>query len=162
FQATPDFFLGLLLIFFGYYVLGVTPPPVGHGSAPGEFVGYLVLPALALGLVYSAFVATITRAAFAPAIKSPRVGSARACALPEWRVVGYALSLSRASILTYAAMLFGSLLGGNALVEKVFSWRGVGQWAIDSVLSLDLPAIRAYIVVIGFFTIMVFLLLDVI
>jgi ABC-type dipeptide/oligopeptide/nickel transport system permease component len=52
------------------------------------------------------------------------------------------------------------LLGGAAIVERIFSWQGVGQWALDAVLNLDVPVIQGFVIAAGLVTILVYLALD--
>ena len=58
------------------------------------------------------------------------------------------------------AILFGSLLGGASIVETIFNWRGIGQWALDGVLKVDVPIIQGFVIVAGLMTLLLFLLLD--
>ena len=73
----------------------------------------------------------------------------------------YALMQARTPILTYGAILFGSLIGGAAIIETVFAWRGVGEWALQSMLKLDMPAIQGFIIVAGGITLLLYLMLDI-
>lgn len=185
FQSVPDFLNALLLIFVFYYLLSWAPDPVGRlglagGSAPGgtgfllvdslvagqpgvffKYLSHLALPALALGIAYCAFFAKITRSTMATSFASPQVEFARACGLPEQQVMRYALLQARAPIMTYGAILFGSLIGGAAIVETIFSWQGAGQWALEAILKLDVPIIQGFILATGVLTMLIYLLLDV-
>lgn len=186
FQSVPDFLLALLLIYFLFFILGWAPAPLGRtglaGSSVesvtglllvdtllagnlGEFwraLQHLLLPTLALGIVYSAYLGKTARATMANALSSQQVAYARACGLPEWQVVRYAFLEARTPIITYLTILFGALLGGAAIVETIFSWEGVGEWALEAMLNLDVPAIQGFIVVAGLTTILLYLALDVI
>lgn len=183
-QAIPDFLLALVLIYLLFFVLGVAPPPVGRtglgsevaipvtgfllidgalSGSPALFVDAvqaLMLPVLSLGIVYSAYFAKTARATMATALASPQCEFARACGLPPRQVIGYAFAQARAPIITYVAILFGTLLGGAAIVERIFSWQGVGQWALDAVLTLDVPVIQGFVIAAGLVTILVYLVLD--
>lgn len=185
FQSVPDFLLALLLIFFLFYVLRLVPPPVGRlgfGAAPPEAVtGMLlvdsliagdfstfwraasasVMPVLALSIVYSAYIGKVSRTTIAAALNSDQTLYARGCGLSEWQVFKYALMQARTPILTYGAILFGSLIGGAAIIETVFAWRGVGEWALQSMLKLDMPAIQGFIIVAGGITLLLYLMLDI-
>lgn len=185
FQSVPDFLLALLLIFFLFYVLRLVPPPVGRlgfGEAgPPSITGMLlvdaliagdfatfkraasasIMPVLALSVVYSAYIGKISRTTIATALNSDQALYARGCGLSEWRVFKYALLQSRTPILTYGAILFGSLIGGAAIIETVFAWRGVGEWALQSMLKLDMPAIQGFIIVAGGITLLLYLVLDI-
>lgn len=186
FQSVPDFLLALLLIYFLFFILGWAPSPLGRmglaGSggveqitglllvdtllagnleAFGRALHHLMLPALALGVVYSAYLGKTARATMANALGSQQVEFARACGLPERQVIRYALLEARTPIITYLTILFGALVGGAAIVETIFSWQGVGEWALVAMLNLDIPAIQGFIVVAGVTTILLYLALDV-
>jgi ABC-type dipeptide/oligopeptide/nickel transport system permease component len=185
FQSVPDFLLALLLIFLMFYVLRLVPPPVGRlgfgAAAPPSVTGLMlvdtllagdwttfkrvasasIMPVLALSIVYSAYIGKISRTTIASALNSDQALYARGCGLSEWRVFRYALLQARTPILTYGAILFGSLIGGAAIIETVFAWRGVGEWALKSMLTLDIPAIQGFIIVAGAITLVLYLLLDI-
>lgn len=185
FQSIPDFLLALLFIYFLFFLWGIAPAPVGQlGFQAGtverttgfllidtlvegrpdlfvEYLHHLLLPVLALGLVYSAFFGKLARAVMATAFASPQVEFARACGLPERKVIRYAFLQARAPILTYGAILFGSLVGGAAIIETIFSWQGAGQWALEAILKLDVPVIQGFILAAGVMTILIYLFLDV-
>lgn len=184
-QSVPDFVLGLVLIYAIFFVLRLVPAPVGRLSigdaAPptvthfllidsllgGDWavlasaLGHSVLPVVTLGVVYSAYFAKTARTSLAQAMNSPQVEFARACGLRERTVLGYALLTARTPLLTYGAILFGALIGGEAIIETIFSWRGVGQWALEAVLKLDVPVIQGFIIVAGLATLLIYLILDV-
>lgn len=185
FQSIPDFLLALLLVFVLFFLWGIAPAPVGRLglSTAGidrvtgllvvdtvlagrfdllwEALRHLMIPVLALGIVYSAYFGKTARSTMATALSSPQVEFARACGISERKVVWYAFLQARTPIITYAAILFGTLIGGAAIIETIFSWQGVGQWALDATLSLDVPVIQGFILVAGFVTILLYLLLDV-
>lgn len=185
FQAIPDFFLALLLIFLLFYKLGWAAAPVGQlgllDNAPPKVTGatiidalisgnmgtfqsavaHAVLPVMALGIYYAAYFARSTFATLVPALESKQVEYARACGLSERRVLAYAFRQARTPILTYAGILLAALVGGAAIVETIFSWGGFGQWAIDSILKLDLPDIQGFILFAGLGTLIVFTALDI-
>jgi peptide/nickel transport system permease protein len=183
-QAIPDFVFALLFIYIFYFVLRVVPAPIGRlpagASGPKSVTGFLivdsvitgnlhtlgqalahsVLPVAALGLALSVSFAKVSRAALIPAFSSAQVEFARACGLPERTVIRYAWLAARTPILTNGAILLSVLLGGTAIVETIFSWNGFGQWAVQSVLVLDVPAIQGFILVVGAGTLLVYLALD--
>ncbi len=186
FQAIPDFFFALILILIFFFYLGIAPAPSGQldililppdqvtGFVPidaliaGDIeafqnaLGHLVLPVLTLGLVYAGYFAKITRSALVESMQSQQVQFARASGLSEWRTLRYALVQIRSSILTYAGIIFASLFGGAAVVETIFSWNGLGQWALDGILRLDIPVIQGFVLVAGVITLLIYTLLDIV
>jgi peptide/nickel transport system permease protein len=185
FQSVPDFLLALLLIFTLYHLMSLAPDPVGKlgltASEPprrtgfllidsllagrldafGNYLAHLFIPVMALGIAYSAFFGKVARSAMATAFASPQVEFARACGLPERQVVRYAFLASRAPIMTYGAILFGTLIGGASIVETIFAWQGAGQWALEAILKLDVPVIQGFILATGLLTMLIYLFLDV-
>lgn len=185
FQSTPDFLLALVLIYLFFFLWRLAPAPVGRLGLSGgpvdrvtgfllidtliagdldSFVNaakHLLLPTAALGVVYAAYFAKTARSTMATALDSSQVEFARACGLSEYKVVRYGFLQARTPILTYGAILFGALIGGAAIIERIFSWQGVGQWALEAILSLDIPVIQGFILAAGFVTIFVYLMLDV-
>ena len=185
-QSVPDFLLGLILIYLVFFLLGWAPAPVGRlgisESKPDPITGFplldsalrgewkilasllhhMMLPVLALGFVYSAYFAKISRTTLAESLSSKQVEFARACGLSEWQVFRYAFVVARTPLLTYAAILLGTLLGGAAIVETIFSWRGLGQWALEAMLKVELPAIQGFVLVTGLSTLLIYLVLDII
>lgn len=183
-QAVPVFVVGLGLIFFLYFVLRWLPAPVGRlgiGEAlPPRVTGFLlidsaltgswttfssvvrhlIMPALSLAFVFSAYIAKTTHGAMIDALSSEQIEYARACGLTERRVVRYALLNSRTAILTYAAIIFAQVVGGSAVIEVIFAWQGIGQWGLEGVLSLDVPVIQGFVLASGIGALLVFLLLD--
>lgn len=186
FQSVPDFLVALVLIFLLFYLARIAPAPVGRlglgGSGLERITGFLLvdtllqgrfdlfvraiqqlfLPVLSLGLVYSAYFGKVARSSMGSALLSPQVEFARACGLRERTVVRYAFLAARTSVITFAAILFGALVGGAAIIETIFSWQGAGQWALEAILKLDIPIIQGFILVVGTLTILLYLVLDVI
>ncbi|MER5457581.1 ABC transporter permease [Micromonospora sp. NPDC002389] len=185
FQSIPDFFLALLLIYLLFYLAGWAPAPVGRlglmdeppptvtgallldsliSGDMGTFrsaVAHSVLPVLTLGIYYSAYFARSTYASLVPALESKQVEFARASGLRERTVLAYAFRQARTPILTYGGILLAALLGGAAIIETIFSWGGFGEWAIDSILQLDIPAVQGFILAAGLGTLLAFTALDI-
>lgn len=186
FQAVPDFFLGLILIYVVFFVLGIAPAPSGRvgiaESAPPEVTGFylidsllagdfalfassashLFLPVLTLGLVYAAYFAKTARSTIGKALNSQQAQFARAMGLPERTVVRYAFVESRTTIVTYAGVIFASLLGGEAIVERVFAWNGIGTWSLQGITKLDLPVVQGMVLIAGAITLIVYTVLDIV
>ena len=184
-QSAPDFVLGAVLIYLLSYLAGVVPGPEGQlsisATPPPRHTGMLlvdsllagqwgtfedafkhaILPVLTLGLVISALFARISRTALREALAADQSKFARACGLPESRIVWNAFLSSRTPIMTYGAMVFGGLFGGTAIVESIFNWNGLSQWAVQSMLRSDYPAVQGFVLLAGVITLLVYVLLDV-
>ena len=182
-QSTPDFFLAGVLIYTVFYLGGAAPAPAGrmridslnqsgfllignffqgHWYDFWDALQHMFLPGVALGVVYASYFAKTSRASMSRALHSHQIEFARACGLRESLVLRYAFSTARTPILTYGAILFGVLVGGEAVVETIFTWQGVGQWALDGSLKLDVPVMQGFILVAGVITLTIYLLLDVV
>jgi peptide/nickel transport system permease protein len=137
-QATPGFWLGLMLI----YVFAVQLrwlPTGGMGTA-----GHLVMPAVVLAAFYAARVARLTRSAVLDALNEDYVLTARAKGLAETRVVGkHALRNSAIPIVTLAGLEAGQLLGGAVVTETIFAWPGLGRLTVQALLNRDFPVVMA-------------------
>lgn len=181
-QSTPDFFLAGVLIYVIFYLAGAAPAPAGRMRIDslnqsgflliGNFfhgrwydfwdaLQHMFLPGIALGFVYASYFAKTARTSMSRALHSHQIEFARACGLREPLVLRYAFSTARTPILTYGAILFGVLVGGEAVVETIFTWQGIGQWALDGSLKLDVPVMQGFIMVAGLITLGIYLLLDV-
>lgn len=185
-QSVPDFFLGLLLIYFLFFKLQLVPAPVGRigltDIPPNEVTGGLlidsilsgnwntfkiglkhaILPSITLGIFYSSYFGRTIRNVLGNALNSNQVEFAKALGLSKFRVFLYALVDARTPIITYIAILFASLFGACAIIETVFSWNGIGSWAIDRILMLDIPAIQGFILCAGLITLFTYTFLDII
>jgi peptide/nickel transport system permease protein len=133
----------------------------GNWSAFAGAFGRLVLPALVLAAFTVSVLLRFTRAAVLEVLGNDYVRAARAKGLPESVVVRrHVLRPALVSVVTVAGVAFANLLSGTVLVEKIFSWRGVGEYAFTSALALDLPAIMGVSVVVAVVYVLVNLLVD--
>jgi ABC-type dipeptide/oligopeptide/nickel transport system permease component len=182
--AVPDFVLGLLLSFLLFYRLRWFPAPVGQlpigvtpptkitgfylvdgvlSGRPGvswAFLKQIALPALTLGLVYSAPILRLTRASMIESLRSEPVLYAQACGLRRGLVIRYALRQSMSLVVTYAGILLAGLLGGAVLVEQVYSWGGLGQFGVEAVTNDNYPAIQGFVLVVGVASLVIYSMVD--
>jgi peptide/nickel transport system permease protein len=153
--AVPSYLLALLLIL----VFGVTLhwlPTVGYGS-----LQQLVLPALALAAGSSAQLMRLTRATMLEVVQQDYVRTARAKGIRERRVIGvHALKNALLPVITVLGMNLGYLLGGTVIVETIFSWPGVGKYAIDAIFLRDYPVIQGFVLYMAVIFLLVNLLVD--
>jgi peptide/nickel transport system permease protein len=138
--SMPSFWLGLLLI-LAFSVLLNWLPATGSGS-----LEQLVLPAVALGYEGVALVARLTRAAMLEALSAQYITTARSKGLAARAVVfRHALKNALIPIVTVAGLQAGHLLAGSVIVETVFARQGIGQLAIDAILTKDYPLVQGII-----------------
>lgn len=141
-SALPNFFVGLLLLYFFSLKLGLLPV-MGRTEEPAS----LILPTLTLVSAMGAKYTRQIRAAVLDELGMPYVLGARARGVAMWRILCFSVLKSAfPMILTLLALSIGSLLGGTAIVETLFLWDGVGKMAVDAILMRDYPLIAAYVV----------------
>jgi ABC-type dipeptide/oligopeptide/nickel transport system permease component len=182
--SLPDFWIGLLLILVFFYLLGWAPAPLGqldfavstpdhvtgayavdalltgNWEALGSASAQLVLPVLTLVLVYMPLVLKTARSAMEEMLDSHFVLQARASGLPRSVQLRYALRNALPPVVTVVGIEFWFLLGGAVLVETIFAWGGLGQYAVESVINSDYAPVQAVVLVTAFFTTLVFLVVD--
>ena len=143
----------LLVLYFFYYKLQILPGPGRLGnafSAPQTVTGFFVIDSLLEGdipgTVLAAFtmglITRTTRSNLLDVMSTDYIRTARAKGLSNVRlIIHHALGNALIPVLTVIGLGFGNLLGGMVLVETIFNWPGVGQFAYQSVLSNDYPSI---------------------
>jgi peptide/nickel transport system permease protein len=104
----------------------------------------------------------MTRASVMEALDSEFVSHAQRCGLPNGMVTRYALRAALPPVVTLIALLYSYLLGGAVLVEKVFAWGGLGQYAVQAVVVSDYAPLQAYVLLAAVFSLVIFLLVDII
>jgi peptide/nickel transport system permease protein len=154
--SIPKFWLGLLLMYLFALKLGWFPT-FGYGGW-----WYLVLPAVTLGVSPLALLARTTRAAVLDVVNADFVRTARSKGMSEARVVRWHVVRNVAVIvLTTLGLQFGTLMGQAVVVEKLFSWPGVGSLLVDSVFARDIPAVQGCILLVVVFFLVVNTLVDI-
>lgn len=184
--SLPTFFTGLFLIYVFYYLLGWAPSPLGRLDifylSPPHVTGFylidsliagdgetfwaslqqIALPAVTLGLFALAPIARMTRAAMLNALASDYVRTARASGLsPRTVLITYAFRNAALPVLTTLGMVFSFLLGANVLVEKVFSWPGIGSFAIEALVASDYASVQGFVLSMALLFVVVNLTIDV-
>ncbi|MCP4118756.1 MAG: ABC transporter permease [Desulfobacteraceae bacterium] len=149
--SVPQFWLGLIMMYVFSLLLGWLPP---QGYGDGGFM-HLIMPAFTLGVGYMALIARTTRAAVIEVLSEDYIRTARSKGISEWlvnrrHVFGNTMIL----ILTTVGLQFGSLVGQTVIIEKLFSWPGIGSLLIDSIFQRDIPVTQGCVlVIIGVFLI---------
>jgi peptide/nickel transport system permease protein len=137
-QATPGFWLGLMLIYL-FAVQWRWLPTGGTGS-----VAHLVMPSVVLAAFFAARVARLTRSATLDVLNEEFIKTARAKGLGEGRVVAkHTLRNSAIPIVTLAGLEAGQLLGGAVVTETIFAWPGLGRLTVQALLNRDFPVVMA-------------------
>jgi peptide/nickel transport system permease protein len=179
------FWLALVGVHLFYYNLGWAPPPLGRltvgvpkpPAATGFFIldglisgdavvaldaaNHLWLPALTLAFVVSAPITKIMRAAMLDTLSADYVRTARAIGVPPHRVILVdALRNAFIPVLTTLGIVFGYLMAGNVIVERVFSWPGIGQYAWTALITNDFNAVQGFVLLIAVVYVLLNLSID--
>jgi peptide/nickel transport system permease protein len=152
FYSLPIFWLALVLqlvlgLWLGWFPTSGVYDPVLYDSLPllgrlAERLHHLVLPALTLGLVGAGGTARFQRAALLDALGHDYVRTARAKGLTEPAVlVRHAWRDALLPVISLAGLALPFLLTGAVLIEKVFSWPGLGKLATDAISARDYPLV---------------------
>jgi ABC-type dipeptide/oligopeptide/nickel transport system permease component len=155
--SLPKFWLGLLLMYLFALQLKWLPS-FGYGDGG---LTHLILPAIALGVSPLALLARTTRAAVLDVLNADFVRTARSKGMSERRVVTWhVMRNALVLVVTTVGLQFGSLMGQAVVVEKLFSWPGLGSLLVDSVFQRDIPAVQGCILVFVLFFLIINTLVD--
>ena len=163
--SMPTFWVALVALYVFFFRLGWFPggdrldpgllaPPhktgsytvdallAGQWATAWDAFHHLILPALVLAAYNVGLLTRYTRSAVLEVIRNDYVRAARAKGLPEATVlVRHVLRAALPSVVTVIGLIFANVLTGTVLVETIFAWPGVGQYAYRSAVTLDLPSI---------------------
>lgn len=184
--SMPSFFSGLLLVFVFYYLLGVAPAPLGRvdpmgfpptertgfllvdavlsadGPGFGDALSHLLLPAVALALSGIGPLTRITRGAMLMVLSSDFIRAARSYDMPRWRLVYvYALGNALLPVLTTTGFVFSFLISANVVVEKVFSWPGIGSYALEALVASDYAAVQGFVLAVAVIYVLINIAIDI-
>jgi peptide/nickel transport system permease protein len=161
--SLPVFVVGYVLAYVFALELEWLPvqgyTPLAQGVWP--WLQNLILPAVALGCVYIALIARITRAAMLEVLAQDYVRTARAKGLGQGSVLFvHALKNAAVPIITVIGIGIALLIGGAVVTESVFAIPGLGRLTIDAILRRDYPVIQGIILLFSFIYVLVNLLVD--
>lgn len=164
FASLQLYFVGAVLLLVFVYQLKLLPTPrytsIFHN--PLDWARGLVLAWVALGLLFSAIYARLSRAQMLETLSEDFVRTARAKGLPKTKVYArHALRAAITPIVTIAGLDVGGALGGTVITETTFGLQGMGRTAVDAVRLGDLPTIMATVLFAAFFIVAANLLVDV-
>jgi peptide/nickel transport system permease protein len=148
--STPNFWLGILLIFLFAVTLNWLPASgyVSPADDLGANLARMILPAFVLGNAIAAVLMRHTRSAMLQVLSADYVRTARAKGIAERRVIlRHALRNALTPIITLGALEFGTLLSGAVLTEQVFSVPGFGKLIIDAVFNRDYAVVQGVVLV---------------
>lgn len=184
-SSVAIFWLGLLAIYALYYRLGLFPAPIdripltasppptvtglftvdallaGDPVLAGQALGHLALPALTVGFVLAAPITKMVRTSVIESLGKDYVRTARSVGLPGRTILlKDGLRNAMLPIATTMGIVFGYMIGGNVIIESLFSWPGVGQYAYRAISAHDLDALQGFVIVVGLLYVTLNLLID--
>jgi peptide/nickel transport system permease protein len=163
--SVPSFWFAIIMLFIFYSTLSWAPgtgrlsisitKPVhitgmyvldgiltGNFAAAKDAMSHIVLPSIVLGSFTMGLITRTARASLLETLSTDYIRTAKAKGLSRFGVMTkHAFGNAAIPILTVIGVGFGNLLGGMVVVEKIFAWPGVGQYAYQSVMGLDFPSI---------------------
>lgn len=181
--SIPDFLWGLVLILlFGvlapvFHISGRVSPQIDlpfssqfylfesilrlRLDLTADLVGHMFLPALALALPLAAIIASLLKQSLKEVMTLDYVVLARVKGFSETQVIlREALKNAALPTLTLVGVQFTFLIGGTVIVERLFSYEGLGNMAIDAVINRDLPLIQGIVLVFALIFVLINLAVD--
>lgn len=163
--SVPSFWIGLLLILIFGATLGWLPT-VGYvsiGENLTEGLRYLVLPVVALLCIEIATLVRMVRASTLDVLRQDYVMSARAKGLDESTLIRrHVVKNSFLPTMTLLGLILGSLLGGTAVIETVFTLPGLGRFLVDGIYARDYAVVQGVLIVVALIHVAVNLAVDLI
>jgi len=183
--SMPPFWSGLIVLFIFYFKLRwfpgpgridarmTVPPRVtslllmdsllsGNMQAFWSSLTHLLLPAIILGWFTLAITARITRSSMLEVMQMDYIRTARAKGLTEWVVVIiHALRNALIPLVTIMGLAFAGLMSGAIMTETIFSWPGIGRYAVMAATTLDYPAIMGVTLLISVIFLFINLFVDI-
>src|SRR5258706_4825569 len=162
--SVPVFVVGYVLAYVFALELEWLPvqgyTPIANGLWP--WLENLILPSIALGFVYIALIARITRATMLEVLQQDYVRTARAKGVgPSGILFIHALKNAAVPIVTVIGIGIALLIGGAVVTESVFAIPGLGRLTVDAILRRDYPVIQGIVLMFSFLYTLVKLMVDV-
>jgi peptide/nickel transport system permease protein len=161
--STPVFVVGYVLAYVFALRLDWLPvqgfTSIDQGLIP--FLRNLILPSVALGLIYMALIARITRATMLDVLSQDYVRTAKAKGVGQGGVLFvHALKNAAVPIVTIIGIGFAALIGGAVVTESVFAIPGLGRLTVDAILRRDYPVIQGVVLMFSFVYVLINLGVD--
>jgi len=184
--SIPVFWSGLILIFVFYYLLHWAPPPIGriglgvkppthitgmyvidsiltlNGKALLSSLEQISLPMVTLVFAMLSPIVRITRTSMLDVLREDYIRTGWASGLKKRTVIFRdALRNALLPVVTMIGIQYGYSLGGEVLVEQIFSWPGIGRYSVDAIFNVDYAPVQAFILLVAVINIMIYLIVDV-
>ncbi len=161
--SMPSFWIGIVLIIVFAVNLRWLPAigykPISAGI--DQWLRYLILPGLSVGLPFSASIARLTRSAMLEVLGQDYITVARAKGMNEKRVIfRHALRNALIPVVTVMGISLALLFSGSVVVENVFAIKGLGRVLIQSILNRDYPVVQGSILLVAVLLVFMNLAVD--
>ncbi len=169
--SLPTFLIGILLIFVFAVILGVLPS-FGRGTVIDlggwrtglltvEGLKALIMPAITLGLFQMTLIMRLVRAEMLEVLRTDYIKFARARGLSNHAInFGHALKNTLVPVITITGLQLGSIIAFAIITETVFQWPGMGLLFLQSIQTVDIPIMAAYLIMIAMFFVVINLIVD--
>ena len=170
--SLPTFLIGILLIFVFSVLLGWLPS-FGRGDVVdlgGWRTGLLtvgglqalIMPAITLGLFQMTLIMRLVRAEMLEVLRTDYIKFARARGLSNRAInFGHALKNTLVPVITITGLQLGSIIAFAIITETVFQWPGMGLLFLQSIQTVDIPIMAAYLIMIAMFFVVINLIVDI-
>ncbi|MEM9811784.1 MAG: ABC transporter permease [Pseudomonadota bacterium] len=172
-RAAPEFWLGMVLLAFFSFYLGWFPSGGANSSGaewPSEwqrvtsadFLSHLALPAITLAIYLQGLPLLLMRSNMLNVLQEEFITMARMKGLSTWSIVmSHAARNALLPVATAFALGIGGAVGGNVVVETVFSWPGVGRLLVNAVAASDYPLAQGAFLMITFVLVVMNFIADI-
>src|SRR6202043_1133086 len=169
--SLPTFLIGILLIYLFSVTLGWLP---SFGRGEVVHIGWwttglftlsglkaLIMPSITLGLFQMTLIMRLVRSEMLEVLRTDYIKFARARGLTDRAVnFGHALKNTLVPVITIAGLQLGSIIAFAIITETAFQWPGMVLMFIQAVTFVDIPVMAAYLVLVGFFFVVINLIVD--
>ena len=155
--SLPPFWIGLMLLyFFGVKFQWISVIGGSTGGIP-------ILAAITMDIDYFGILIRLMRTNLSDTLKKDYIRACRAKGLPGfWVVLKHGMKNAILPVITQLSTICVSLLCGSAVIESIFSIKGIGEMALEAVYTKDLPLLQCFILVLACFVVIMNLLVDLI
>ena len=182
--SVPTYWLGLMMIFVFFFLLGWAPPPMGMMAIdldpPGTITGaplvdallggewekarsaftYLLLPVICLVFVATGPIIKQSRAIAIEILGSDHIRYARAAGFGQARISRMVLRGALVPLVTFAGVELVSLFAIGSLIEFVFARGGLGHWGLNAIMQSDFAAVQGYVLALALASVVIFIVVD--
>lgn len=156
-KAMPNFWLSIMLILIFSVVFQFFPV-----SGRGSWL-HLVLPGISLAAVIAPDISRITRSSMLEVLNQDYIRTAESKGLKRFAVIyKHAFRNALLPIVSIISLQVSAIIAGSIITESVFSWPGMGQLLIESIIERDMPVVQAAVLLISVFVIIINLITDIV